>query len=225
MKSLTRQRSDISILIGRAGEYSVAAQLMLRGEHVLFPACDYGVDLTTAKGCRIQVKTAHISTTKKMVDHHGEGAYAFNTSTIRRVAQANSTSRISHRKPLSQVCDVVVFWGVEQNRFWIAPASVCEGSAIFILGRTDRTLPRFVGNVEDLREMVRLGYKHHEIGDKYGVGRTTITRLLNNPEFESREPDAACQVRQGENAWHLITEFERDGKPSKSLSETQQEVL
>jgi len=45
------QKTNMSAFIGRAGEYAVASQLLLRGIQVNFPAVDKDVDLI-AGWCR-----------------------------------------------------------------------------------------------------------------------------------------------------------------------------
>lgn len=48
-------------LLGEAGKYRVASELLLRGFHVLLPAVDEGVDLFDEEGHGFQVKTAHVN--------------------------------------------------------------------------------------------------------------------------------------------------------------------
>lgn len=67
---------------------------------------------------------------------------------------------------------------------------------------------RFVGNIADLQEMVKLGYTHKEIAGKYGMDRASITMLLNREGFESQEASVVSQVRNCENAWDNIINFE-----------------
>lgn len=45
-------------LLGEAGKFRVASELLLRGFHVLLPASDEGVDLFTEEGHGIQVKAS-----------------------------------------------------------------------------------------------------------------------------------------------------------------------
>src|SRR5258708_36336074 len=62
-------------LIGKAGEFSVASQLFMRGMNVFLPAVDNGVDLMAENGCRIQVKTARLSCSPYAVKHNLDGVY------------------------------------------------------------------------------------------------------------------------------------------------------
>jgi len=195
-------------MAGIAGEYAVAAQLILRGVDVYFPGVDWGVDLMTGSGCRVQVKSAHINTSPAMIAAHGEGTYNFSLHVSRRVVRGGGTSEIIRRPKPSARADVYVFWGIDQNRFWVVPASIADDVTCFNLGR--EITPRFVGNIADVHEMVKLGYTHAEIGKKYGVNRTLITQILNRPGFESQGPSATAQARACEGAWHHIIDFRRE---------------
>ncbi len=193
-------------MTGKAGEYAVAAQLLIRGVKVHFPASDYGVDLLANETCRIQVKSAHISTSEKMVAQHGEGAYLFPLKRYKRMATSNDKSVRREIPKFVEFCDFVVFWGIEQNRFWIVPAWLCDQRQLFALGRTNP--PRFVGNIADVLEMVKLGYTHAEIAKKYGIDRASLTMLINRPGFDSQEASVVSLVRNCENAWENIINFE-----------------
>lgn len=192
-------------MIGKAGEYSVAAQLIIRGAEIYFPASDRGVDIMTSRGCRIQVKSAHISSSPKMVKQHGEGAYLFPLHQTRRHPISDSRIRIVKRPRPSEYCDVMVFWGIEQNRFWIVPSVLCDSAYLFCLGK--RNPSRYVGSEAELREMVSLGYTHDEIAKQIGVSRCRVTVMLNHPETIAESPSAVSLVRNCEGAWDHILAF------------------
>ena len=194
-----------SSLTGKAGEHAVAAQLMVRGVGVLFPASDYGVDLQTANGCRIQVKSAHMACTEKMLQARGEGSYSFPLKRSKRMMTSDTKNELRQLPPFSETCDILALWGIEQNRFWIVPASVVDDCQLLCLGREQPR--RFVGSIEDVREMLRLGYKHHEIAKKYNVERSLISTLLNREGFEAQEMSATQIARSCENAWESIIDF------------------
>jgi hypothetical protein len=192
-------------MVGKAGEHAVAAQLLVRGVHILFPASDYGVDIQAENGCRIQVKSAHLVCTEKALAVRGEGTYSFVLRRRKRMAVSDTRNIMRDLPPLSESCDVLALWGIEQNRFWIVPSTVADKTQLLCLGREQPR--RFVGSVDDVREMVKLGYKHHEIAKKYNVGRELITMLLNRDGFESQDMTATQVARQCENAWENITNF------------------
>lgn len=203
MKNTTWYRAS---MVGKAGEYAVAAQLMMRDVRVYFPASDYGVDLLTQEGCRIQVKSAHVSATEKMIAQHGEGAYIFPLPKHKRVAVSDSRSVRRSKPSFVVTCDFVVFWGIEQNRFWIVPAAVCDQSYLFALGRTS-SKTKFVGKIEDLREMLSLGYTQTEIARKYGMHRASISALLSREGFYGQKADVVASARACENDWDAIVNF------------------
>ena len=202
------QRGRHSLYTGKAGEYAVASQLALREVNVLWPVVDEGVDLFTPTGCRIQVKTAHVSATEKMVSQHGEGAYVFPLPRTKRIAITDGKNVLRARKTFADTCDIVVFWGIEQNRFWVVPAYLCDQVQAFVLGPSNER--RFHGSLESLREMVRLGYTHQQIADKYNIDRVQVTNHINDLSRTEIKPSAVSRARICEGAWHLITEFDRN---------------
>lgn len=103
---------------GQAGVYQVASQLLLRGVNVFFPAVDLGADLITDSGVRVQVKITHHSA--RMSSAYPAGAYWFHfmKTGIRRGKRTVAV------RNLAADCDVVVLWGIEDDKFWVVPA--CE---------------------------------------------------------------------------------------------------
>jgi hypothetical protein len=208
MAYTTPNRYVLDQLTGKAGEYAVASQLMVRGMSVLFPAVDHGVDLQTENGCRIQVKSAHMTTAEKAIRQHGEGVYVFPRPSSRRILCVKTGARVidSRSRKASEYCDIVVFWGIEQNRFWVAPSNICDDWGVFALGKRNPS-NRYVGSEQELREMVSLGYNHAEIARQLGVCRPRVTMMLNHPETIATTPSAVSLVRNCENAWENILEF------------------
>ena len=200
--------TQYNFLIGTAGEYAVAAQLLIRDMPVYFSAVDVGADLLADNGCRIQVKSSRIRTTAKMVKQHGEGVYTFPLPQGRRVVLSKTSTRFHKYDRISTKCDVIVFWGIEQNRFWVAPSTLCDDTFCFVLGKT--TENRYVGSHEELKGMVDLGYTHAEIADHFGVTRPHVTMMLNNPDIIAKTPSRVSLVRNCENAWENILDFAKD---------------
>ena len=194
-------------MTGKAGEYAVASQLYLRMVPVMFPPLDLGADLIALSGCRIQVKSAHLCATEKMIDNCGRGQYFFPLLRSKRRAVTNSVAVMVDRSPFSQVCDVVVFWGIEENRFWVVPACLADKSTGLALGGPDPT-NRFVGDLADMRRMLADGESLRAVGRKHGLHPTSIKQLLaNHPDRDYQEPSITSQVRQCENAWDNILDF------------------
>lgn len=195
-------------MTGKAGEYAVAAQLILRGVDVYVPLSDYGVDLLTGNGCRVQVKSSHMSTTPKMVAEHGPTAYLFPLHRTRSVVSRGKTSARKNLPLLSDSCDVLVLWGINESRFWVVPSNIANETQLLVMGRENRR--SFEGNIADVKEMLKLGYKHREIAEKYGVDRTLIYNLLSTDGFQSKGPSASKRARACEGAWENIIEFKRE---------------
>jgi hypothetical protein len=186
-------------MVGRAGEYAVAAQLLLRDTLVLWPAVDQGFDLETENHCRLQIKCGHLATGGR-APH-----YAFRLRKRKPVPVSNSTAILVPQKPLVEVCDFVVLWGIEQNRFWILPPALCDGCSGMRLGMEPITRKRLVANVSDVREMVGLGYSQSQIAKHYGTTRVVIQRFLS--EGRDWEESSISQMRACENDWDKIINF------------------
>ena len=92
------------MLTGRAGEYAVAAQLLLREIPVFLPSVDLGCDLMTVDGCRIQVKCAHL------YNRDNAPLYFFPLPKKRRRVRTNQATHMVDKKPFAELCDYVVFW-------------------------------------------------------------------------------------------------------------------
>jgi hypothetical protein len=196
-------RSRYSRLVGKAGEYAVATQLLLRGTLVYWPSVDFGCDLETENHCRLQIKCGHLSNSDGRESSH----YMFMLRKKTPVPKANRTVEWMERRPLSEVCDFVVFWGIEQNRFWIVPPTLCDGCSGIRLGMEVTTRPRLVANIADVREMVGLGYSHSHIAKHYGVTRTTVQRFISGGK--DWDESSVSQMRACENDWEKITNFVR----------------
>lgn len=206
----------IARFTGRAGEHAVAAQIMLRGMAVLWPSLDIGYDLMADNGCRVQVKTAHVSLTEKMRGHHGEGAYVFPLPRTKRIPITDSKVVLKARPKFAEICDVVAFWGVEGNRFWVVPSLLCDKVQAFVLGVTGRK--QFSGSIEALREMEKLGYTRKEIAAEFGCS-TTVVGFLMNSDRSFQDPSGVSLARACENAWEHILDFSRS--PSAASEQPQ----
>ena len=173
-------------LTGRAGEHAVAVQLLLRGLVPFWPDVDRGCDVATEAGCRLQIKCAHL------LQHPYGPRYHFPLPKTRG-------------KPFSAICDFVVLWGIEQNRFWIVSASIVDQITGVDLG-FDSKLPRFVGNVSDMREMLKLGYTRYQVAKHYGIQRTSLQQFLDSGK-DTIDETVVSQIRACEGRWEQILDF------------------
>lgn len=98
-----------ALAVGAAGEYRVASELLLRGLMPMIAAVDTGVDIVLQNGPTIQVKT----NMRPRIQRGGARNYAFRFVTFSRVQ--------GHRQRM--LADYAVCWGVEDDAFWIIPAS------------------------------------------------------------------------------------------------------
>lgn len=189
--------------MGKAGEYAVASQLFLRGTSVLWPAIDDGFDLMTSEGCRVQVKTSHIDgRTRK-----GENYYWFPMANTRQAARGKTAVRVPI-PPMAGRCDVVVFWGIEDNRFWVVPVDMLKGTQGIALGSADPK--RFAGSISEMRNMITLGYTRGAVAKHYGIERHSLQQFLDSGK-DIAEVTTTSRVRACENAWHNILDF---GQPA-----------
>lgn len=188
-----------SALTGRAGEYAVASQLLLREVRVAWPAVDEGFDLSTIEGCRIQVKSSHLYMAKD------SPRYFFPLPKNRRMPNSDKTTKLVARKPFVEACDFVIFWGIEQNRFWIVPATLCDDCTGVELGY-EPSLRRFKGSVADMKEMLGLGYSKYQVAKHYGIARTSLQQFLDSGKDIINET-VVSQMRACESRWDFILNF------------------
>jgi hypothetical protein len=184
---------------GRAGELTVAAQLLLRDISVFFPHVDTGCDLMTESGCRLQVKCAHL------YSHKNGPRYSFPLPKTRRIPNSDKTTKLITRKSFAEVCHFVVFWGIEQNRFWVVPANLCDEVTGVELG-LENNYKRFAGSLADMREMKRLGYSVGKIAKHYDMQRTSVQQFLDSDK-EFIDETAVSQMRACEGRWDFILNF------------------
>lgn len=186
-------------LTGKAGEYAVAAQILLHDTAILWPAVDVGCDLMTETGCRIQVKCAHL------YNHPDGPRYHFPLPKTRRLPNSDKTTKLVVRKTFVTVCDFVVFWGIEQNRFWITPADLADSCTGVDLGFDSRQR-RFVGSVADMREMLSLGYSRYKVAKHFNIERTSLQQFLDSGK-DLIDETVVSQIRACESRWDFILNF------------------
>ena len=184
-------------LLGQAGVFRVAAELMFRGLHVLIPAVDVGVDLYIEGGTRIQVKTS------RFVYPNGKVQFRLSTG-----YNTTSTGRVKlGARIFSDYCDFVVLFNATLNRFWIVPAELLNGmkscsaggGKVTLLSSSDRD------TILSRREN---GETWASIADSYGVSMGSIRQIVGSPCYGQRSTRLRRSVseiiNQHEDNWVLI---------------------
>lgn len=188
-----------SRLVGAAGVHRVASELLLRGMLPKFPAVDCGWDLEADGGVRLQVKCAHLSKTlsngKKAFP---EGSYTFHFSR-RPTVRHNEVHR--RTPPLfSEICEFVILWGIEQNRFWIVPSHILDNVSTILVGPPCQWIDLDIETIRSLKE--DLSVSTEELAAKFGASCETIRRRLRGEYIEARR--VTPRVRACEGRWDLI---------------------
>ena len=127
-----------SSITGKAGEYRVTSELLLRGYNPATRVVDDGVDIVLNNHKTLQVKTVTTS-------HRG-----FYT-----VSLANSSWRkgIQSKKGSSLLADYVIIWVVPENVFYILPAVLINGKmSISVGGKTGQLYTEYINKWELLNE-------------------------------------------------------------------------
>lgn len=198
------EKAALTPMIGKAGEYAVASELMFRGVNVFWPSVDSGYDLLTESGCRIQVKSAHMRVTPSVLSAYREGVYSFHFPKLRRLATSGGEVRTTVRPLLSTRCDVIVLMGIEQHRYWIVPSPQLDPVHCIFMG--PKNARAFDSDMPNIREMDKLGFSKAEIGRQYKMSAEAIGYRLRASEQHSPN-SAACSVRNCEDAWDNILDF------------------
>jgi len=96
---------------GKAGEYRVASELMLRGIDVFMTINDMGTDIIAQNGCRIQVKCA-----RNCLSLNGQSSRQIFTF------KHEGGKKGGRQSDFHKHNDIVVLWAISQQRFFIIPA-------------------------------------------------------------------------------------------------------
>jgi hypothetical protein len=216
MKIRNKEDGIKAVFDGKAGELAVASQLFRRGIPVEFPLVDMGYDLRDPiSGCRIQVKTAHRLTEEHKAKSY-VGCYWFPLVKKKFRYSVSGIKKLVKKSSFSESCDFVVFYGMEDNRFWIVPAKHCDEVQALVLGFENPR--RFSGDINELRRLNAEGISHEKLSEMFNCHRVTVTRLINSKK-DYQQPSNFELGRRCENAWDKILDF---GKPE---SVEDQEVL
>ena len=190
---------------GQAGVYAVAAQLLLRGINVCFPAVDRGSDLTTDWGTRIQVKCGH-----RRYGAWG-GSYHFcldSGQTLYTRGDGYAKGKRLHKRMFSEECDFFVMWGIEDNFFWIVPAAALDGKTTAVM-MSPKT-PWLTVDYDSIRYDHNAGMSYRDIEQKYRVGQKTVHRALHgHPSKTDQQLEQSRLLLEHKDRWDLIQSYER----------------
>lgn len=184
--------------VGQAGVYAVASNLLLRGINVMFPAVDSGIDLVAEGGIRIQVKSSRLSVNKGMP----VPAYHFNLSSWAAGADGKWKRR---SRSWSEVVDYLVFWGIDENRFWIVPAMLIGKNVQHVQIASVTQVMR--ASREEVLNLKAAGFTGEQIAKQLGISPMTVSRLIRG--LNSRCACALVHVRKCENRWDYLTDSTR----------------
>lgn len=178
---------------------------MIRGMNVFAPAVDDGVDLIAANGCRIQVKTAHLLSFASQKFTYPEGIYKFYFPHFKNVAMNGRESRRARRQSLKARCDMVVLWGIEENRFWVVPVDVMKDTQAIHVG--PKKARAFEKDMPEIQAMLDMGISQSDIGERFGVSQATIWRRIQKAGTRRDCESIRFAVAQCEGAWEHILNF------------------
>ena len=130
-----------SSIIGKAGEYRVTSELLLRGYNPATRVVDDGVDIVLNNRKTIQVKTV-------TTPHSGFYTVSF--------ANASWIKGKKAKKGSSLLADYVVIWVVPKNDFYIIPATLINGKmSISVGGKNGQLYTKYINKRELLNDEVK----------------------------------------------------------------------
>ncbi len=183
-------------LQGKAAEYRVASELLLRGLHTHFPSIEEGYDIMVGGGIRVQVKSTNLRHNSVTPN----GAYWFR---FRKVSNYRTNSCSikwkNHPREFSKECDFVVLVGVTQWRFWIIPAAELDNLQCVML--RDPVLND--SQADEVAKLHSEGLNTVEISNKLGVSQFIVSRTLRG-QANPNEQFMSQKLMQYENSWNLI---------------------
>lgn len=185
-------------LQGQAGVFRVASELLLRGFNPQFPAVDCGADLVVDGGIRLQVKSGHLRYNSNI---YPQGAYWFKL-TKGPTVHGNHGIRPRTPRVFSVESDFVIFWGIEQHRFWVVPSALLDDKSLIVLGPE-------IGwaevNMDEAQELRNQGKTIREIAQHFDVNEKTIARRLEGKYVQPADSRALTyKVRECEGRWDAI---------------------
>jgi hypothetical protein len=183
--------------LGQAGVLRVASELLLRGIVSYFPSVDdHGVDILTTKGLRLQVKAAKLHT--RQIWQTKQSGYFFTLGWSSHGARKQHGKRA---KKYSDQCDYIVFWGVDESRFWIVPSFLVDSYQCLRLGPKPRP------SVDAIKKLVEQGKSFREVGAELGIDHHTVSRRMKTDLLMGGRAQA---VRLCEGRWEFLAASKED---------------
>ena len=170
-------------LQGLAGFHAVASQLALKGHNPCAPGVDYGFDILLDTGVRIQVKSSHLYMSHPA---YPVGAYRFS---IREnvTVQKGVLVKGRPRRSWKGLCDYFIFWGINENRFFIVPCAQMVNGTVYIrresIARKD--LKRQAQRMQD--DGMKTGAIAEELGLSVREARWLLSSCARNEKFLTYE--------------------------------------
>ena len=147
--------------VGMAGVYAVASRLCMLGHVAFFPSVDDGVDVMLGNGVRLQVKCGTLR------NHPGykHGVYCIDTA---RMYKWEGQVRSYKPRSYKEKVDFVIFWGIEENRFFVIPAGKITG-AIWIPSKVGFSLSPRNAKKKSVAMVASFEEAWHLLDDKSAV--------------------------------------------------------
>lgn len=189
-------KSIITQFIGKAGEYAVASQLLLRKVVVHFPAVDDGVDLIAGEHIRIQVKTRRRESCR-------QAGYNF-TLGQKRISCGVHKDAFLRAKNMAEIfpkIDYLICWGVEDNKFWVLPSEVLSRfPAVQSLGLG--TPHRRYADYDEILRLYTEGHRQCHIAERLDIHPVTVSEICRGrvPKINPAHM-LAIEADKYENNW------------------------
>jgi hypothetical protein len=181
-------------LTGKAGEYRVMSELMLRGHHPAMPPIDNGADIILESGLRIQVKSSHLN--RKKHASYPLGLYRFELMELGVRSKYQNMVRDWTKR-----CDYFVLWCINEDRFFIFPATKDRGVILITAKVEDRAA---VIDVSAAKTMHANGVSMYRIAKEMGVSWPTVKAHLTGERSNTRATTLIREIVQYENRWDLL---------------------
>src|SRR6266705_1724172 len=191
---MTKSKQLSTVAQGQAGVHRVLSELILLGHRPYIPSSDTGIDILLEHGVRIQVKSTMRASAHWRLK---EGTFLFSLS---KAAQVRGGKIVVAMPPriFSAVCDFVVLWAIEPDRFWVVPSGVLDRRHTITISTTSQWRDIDGDRITALKAQ---GLSVAEIAAQTGISRETIKRRLTTFQTPKRKYSVLPQY---ENRWDLI---------------------